>query len=305
MSIHLKNLTKKYDEQLAVNNISFDVNKGEIVGFLGPNGAGKSTTMKMICGYLLPTSGTVEVCGIEVPNHPLQVKHKVGYLPESNPLYLDMYITEFLTFVAGIFKIPKPQQRIKELIDMTGLGLEQRKKIGALSKGYKQRVGIAQALMQDPEVLILDEPTSGLDPNQLTEIRSLIKSLGREKTVLLSTHIMQEVESICDRIIIINKGNIVADSPTQLLLDQKGDQIVVNVRFKNTIDQEKLAALSGIENMVKGKAANSWLISGKDEIVLKEKLLHFAVQNENLILHLSNEHISLENVFQELTHNKS
>ena len=272
--------------------------------FLGPNGAGKSTTMKMICGYLLPTAGTVEVCGIDVPNEPIRVKNKVGYLPESNPLYLDMYITEFLQFIATIFRIKNPQRRIKELINITGLEVEQKKKIGALSKGYKQRVGIAQALMQDPEVLILDEPTSGLDPNQLTEIRGLIRSLGKEKTVLLSTHIMQEVESICDRIIIINKGNVVANSSTKLLLDHKGDQVVIKVQFKDFVDKERLELISGVSELNMGSDPHTWLISGKDELLIKQELMKFASQNQNVLLHLSNEHISLENVFQELTHSK-
>jgi ABC-2 type transport system ATP-binding protein len=214
MSIKVQNLTKTYGKQNAVNDISFEVQKGEIVGFLGPNGAGKSTTMKIATGYIQATSGSIEVCGFDVQGSPMKVRQNIGYLPEHNPLYLDMYVKEFLEFVGGVYGISgkKLKDRISEVIDLVGLGLEQKKKIGQLSKGYRQRVGLAQALIHDPQVLILDEPTTGLDPNQLTEIRAVIKNIGKEKTVIFSTHIMQEVEAICDRVIIINHGNIVADS---------------------------------------------------------------------------------------------
>lgn len=212
MSIKVSNLTKIYGKQRAVSNISFELKKGEVVGFLGPNGAGKSTTMKMVTGYLPPTEGQINVCGFDVVKEPMEVKKKVGYLPESNPLYYDMYVREYLGFTAGIHNLGKQgKERIEEMINLTGLGKESHKKIGALSKGYKQRVGLAQAMLHDPEVLILDEPTSGLDPNQIVEIRDLILRIGKEKTVLLSTHIMQEVEAMCGRIIIINNGTIVAD----------------------------------------------------------------------------------------------
>ena len=215
MSLSVKNITKQYKKQIAVDDISFEIKSGEIVGFLGPNGAGKSTTMKIISCFIPPTKGTVTVCGFDVSNDDLKVKKKVGYLPESNPLYYDMYVKEFLSFIASLHKINNQKERIKEMIEMVGLQNEQHKKIGTLSKGYKQRVGLAQAMIHNPEVLILDEPTSGLDPNQIIEIRELIKNFGKDKTVLLSTHIMQEVESMCDRVIIINEGKIVADDSVE------------------------------------------------------------------------------------------
>ena len=222
MSLSVKNITKQYKKQIAVDDISFEVKSGEIVGFLGPNGAGKSTTMKIISCFIPPTKGTVTVCGFDVSNDDLKVKKKVGYLPESNPLYYDMYVIEFLSFIASLHKINNKKERIKEMIEMVGLQNEQHKKIGTLSKGYKQRVGLAQAMIHDPDVLILDEPTSGLDPNQIIEIRELIKNFGKDKTVLLSTHIMQEVESMCDRVIIINEGKLVADDSVESI--KKGNK---------------------------------------------------------------------------------
>lgn len=214
MSIRIQHLTKVYGTQVAVNDISFEVKQGEIVGFLGPNGAGKSTTMKIATCYLPATSGTVEVAGYDVVLSPIEVRRNIGYLPEHNPLYLDMYVKEFLEFIGGLYGLKGEglQQSIRNVIELVGLGLEQKKKIGQLSKGYRQRVGLAQALIHNPKVLILDEPTTGLDPNQLVEIRSVIKEVGKEKTVIFSTHIMQEVEAICDRVVLINKGNIVTDS---------------------------------------------------------------------------------------------
>jgi ABC-2 type transport system ATP-binding protein len=211
MSVKVTQLKKVYEEQIAVNQISFSIEKGEIVGFLGPNGAGKSTTMKMISGFIPATEGTAEVCGFNVADQPLEVQKRLGYLPESNPLYHDMYVREYLEFLGRVHQVPNAAQRISTIIEETGLKPEEKKRIGKLSKGYKQRVGIAQAMIHNPEVLILDEPTSGLDPNQIVEIRDLIKTFGKNKTVILSTHIMQEVEAMCDRVIIINKGNIVAD----------------------------------------------------------------------------------------------
>jgi ABC-2 type transport system ATP-binding protein len=213
MSISVKGLTKIYGSQKAVNDISFDVAKGEVVGFLGPNGAGKSTSMKMITGYLPPHSGKITVCGIDVIANPVEAKRKIGYLPESNALYYDMYVKEYLSFIGKAHQINNLDKRIAEVIEMTGLAVEQKKKIGQLSKGYKQRVGLAAALIHDPEVLILDEPTSGLDPNQIIEIRQLIKTLGLQKTVLFSSHILQEVEAICSRVIIIHLGEIRLDEP--------------------------------------------------------------------------------------------
>ena len=231
MSLSLKNITKQYKKQKALDDISFDLKSGEIVGFLGPNGAGKTTTMKIITCFLPPTNGEVFVCGINVAKDPLKVKRKVGYLPENNPLYYDMYIKEFLYFIASLHKLKNKKERINEMIDLVGLKNEQHKKIGALSKGYKQRVGLAQAMIHDPEVLILDEPTSGLDPNQIIEIRDLIRNFGKDKTVLLSTHIMQEVESMCDRVIIINEGKIVADDSVESI--KKGnDQSKMEDIFK-------------------------------------------------------------------------
>ncbi len=221
MSIEVKGLLKQYGEQKAVNDISFVVNKGEIVGFLGPNGAGKSTTMKIITGYLLQDAGKATVCGIDVKSEPIAAKRKIGYLPESNPLYYDMYVKEYLSFVAGIHQIPNSTFRISNVIELVGLQVEQKKKISQLSKGYKQRVGLAAALIHEPEVLILDEPTSGLDPNQIIEIRNVIKQQGKNKTILFSSHILQEVEAICDRVIIINKGTIVADDSLQNLQQGK------------------------------------------------------------------------------------
>lgn len=212
MSIKVQSLSKHYDKQKSVDNISFSAGTGRIIGFLGPNGAGKSTTMKMLAGYLQPTSGTAELCGLDVQTQGLEVKRIMGYLPEQTPLYADMYVKEFLLFVANTYGLKNPELRVKETIKAVGLDLEQFKKISMLSKGYKQRVGLAQAIIHDPKVLILDEPTSGLDPNQLTEIRTLIRELGKNKTVILSTHIMQEVEAVCDEVIIINKGRIVANS---------------------------------------------------------------------------------------------
>jgi ABC-2 type transport system ATP-binding protein len=223
MSIQVEQLTKVYGAQKAVNNISFNINKGEIVGFLGPNGAGKSTTMKILTGYLQATNGNALVAGIDVQTNPIAVKKKIGYLPESNALYYDMYVKEYLAFIAGVHNIQHPASSISNVIELTGLQVEQHKKIGQLSKGYKQRVGLAAALIHNPEVLILDEPTSGLDPNQIVEIRNVIKEQGKDKTVIFSSHILQEVEAICDRIIVINKGQIVADDKLENL--QKGQSL--------------------------------------------------------------------------------
>jgi len=220
MSIVISNVSKVYGTQYALNHVSFEVKKGEIVGFLGPNGAGKSTMMKIITCFIPPTEGEVSVCGFDIWNDSIEVRKRIGYLSESNPLYHDMYVREFLEFIAGIHQINNPKLRMKEVIEMTRLEIEQHKKIGALSRGYRQRVGLAQALFHDPEVLILDEPTTGLDPNQLVEFRELIRQCGKKKTVLLSTHIMQEVEAMCNRVIIINKGNIVADNSTQELKEK-------------------------------------------------------------------------------------
>ena len=298
MSIEVKNLFKYYGEQAAVNNISFSVKKGEIVGFLGPNGAGKSTTMKIISGFISSDQGEVTVCGLKVDVDNLETRKLIGYLPENNPLYLDMYVKEYLEFVGGIYKIAKLKSRVNDMIDSVGLGLEQNKKIGALSKGYRQRVGLAQAIIHDPEVLILDEPTSGLDPNQLVEIRELICSIGKEKTVMLSTHIMQEVEAICDRIVIINKGSIVANDKTLNLQETKGEQTVY-VEFDQPITKSQLTSIPGVTKVEAIK--NGWLLGSDIEIDLRKEMAQFAQKKGWLILTLTIEKKTLEDVFKNLT----
>ena len=249
MSIEVKNLLKQYGEQKAVNNISFKVGKGEIVGFLGPNGAGKSTTMKIITGYLQQTGGEAFVCGINVAENPLETKKKIGYLPELNALYYDMYVKEYLGFVAEVHKVEDPKSKIEKVIELTGLKVESKKKIGQLSKGYKQRVGLAAALIHDPEVLILDEPTSGLDPNQIVEIRDVIKQQGANKTVLFSSHILQEVEAICDRVIIINKGELVADDKLSNLQKGNNESHSVVIQFKEAVDKQLLVQMKEVINV--------------------------------------------------------
>jgi ABC-2 type transport system ATP-binding protein len=298
MSIEVKNLFKYYGEQAAVNNVSFSVRNGEIVGFLGPNGAGKSTTMKIISGFIPSDQGEVTVCGLKVDVDNLETRKLIGYLPENNPLYLDMYVKEYLEFVGGIYKIAKLKSRVNDMIDSVGLGLEQNKKIGALSKGYRQRVGLAQAIIHDPQVLILDEPTSGLDPNQLVEIRELICSIGKEKTVMLSTHIMQEVEAICDRIVIINKGCIVANDKTLNLQETKGEQTVY-VEFDQPIAKSQLTAIPGVTKVEAIK--NGWLIASDIEIDLRKEVAQFAQKKGWLTLTLTIEKKSLEDVFKNLT----
>ena len=247
MSLQLKNLTRRYGEQTAVNDISFDIREGEIVGFLGPNGAGKSTTMKIATGFLPPTSGEAWVGGFNIVEKPMEVKRITGYLPEHNPLYLDLYVHEYLAFIGRLYGLrgKRLSARVKEIVDLCGLAPEQNKRIEALSKGYRQRVGLAQALIHDPKVLILDEPTSGLDPNQLMEIRRLIKTISEKKTVLFSTHIMQEVQALCDRVIIINKGNIVADNKLEQILRSHGKSETIVVQFGTSINVEQLRLISG------------------------------------------------------------
>ncbi|MFM7664151.1 MAG: gliding motility-associated ABC transporter ATP-binding subunit GldA, partial [Bacteroidota bacterium] len=288
-------------QQAAVNNISFEIGKGEIVGFLGPNGAGKSTTMKMITGYIPASSGSIHVNQLAVDVDQLETRKIIGYLPENNPLYLDMYVKEYLHFVGGIYHIKNRKERVNELIDMVGLGQEQKKKIGALSKGYKQRVGLAQAFIHDPQVLILDEPTSGLDPNQLVEIRALIKLLGQKKTILLSTHIMQEVEAICDRIIIINQGKIVADNPRELLSSSYETQTIY-VEFEGEINVQVLKKASGI--LTTKPVDKGWLLEGDGTIDLRKTVAQMAQEQGWLVLTLRSEKKSLEEVFKELTKKK-
>jgi ABC-2 type transport system ATP-binding protein len=299
MSIEVKNISKFYGEQAAVNNISFSVNKGEIVGFLGPNGAGKSTTMKIITGFIPATSGEVLVCGMPVDIDEQKTKLKIGYLPENNPLYLDMYVREYLEFVGKIYKVPNLKARVDEMIKQVGLEVEQNKKIGMLSKGYRQRVGLAQAIIHDPEVLILDEPTSGLDPNQLVEIRELIRNIGKSKTVMLSTHIMQEVEAICDRVIIIKKGNLVADSKASELQYEEDHQVVY-VEFDSVLTKNQLNKIQGV-NKVEKVNDTAWLIESKGGIDLRKSVAQYAQANNLLILTIRKEEKSLEEVFKKLT----
>lgn len=298
MSIEVKNLFKYYDEQAAVRDVSFTVNRGEIVGFLGPNGAGKSTTMKVITGYINASGGEVKVCGMPVDVDSLDTRRKIGYLPEHNPLYLDMYVKEYLEFVGQIYKVKNLKERVKEMIKAVGLEVEQNKKIGALSKGYRQRVGLAAAIIHDPEVLILDEPTSGLDPNQLVEIRELIKKIGKSKTVMLSTHIMQEVEAICDRVIIINKGQIVADDTAEALQQEQSHQTVYT-EFDGNVTKAQLSKIPHVRKVEKVNAG--WLLETTEEVDLRKVIAQWAQQNNLLTLTLKLEERSLEEVFKELT----
>lgn len=303
MSILIKEVTKIYGKQKALDNVSFSVKSGEIVGFLGPNGAGKSTLMKIITGFIPPTEGDVFVNDLNVLENQKQVKGLIGYLPEQNPLYQEMYIVEFLNFVAGLYKIPNRVQRIEEVIQLTGLEVEIEKKIGALSKGYKQRVGLAQAIIHDPQVLILDEPTSGLDPNQIIEIRNLIKELGKEKTVLLSTHIMQEVDAICDKIIIIHKGKIVADDTTSNIhLKMSNDINEIKVEFEKSADLNELKKINAVIN-IKKLDEKSFLIETSKKNDVRKDIFDFAVKNDNAVLSIQLQEKSLEKVFNELTKN--
>ncbi|MBS1927829.1 MAG: gliding motility-associated ABC transporter ATP-binding subunit GldA [Chitinophagaceae bacterium] len=300
MSIKITSLTKIYGQQKAVNNISFDVQKGEITGFLGPNGAGKSTTMKMITGYIEPDSGSMEVCGIKVQTGSIETQKKIGYLPETNPLYVDMYVREFLQFAANIHAVPKAKQRIEEVINMVGLTPESNKKISQLSKGYKQRTGLAAALVHDPEVLILDEPTSGLDPNQLMEIREMIKRLGENKTVLFSSHIMQEVEAVCDRVIIINKGKIVANNSIENLRNESLEGQTIHISFNRPVPSSLLESIRGIET-VQAQNAQTFLITCKDADSIKKELLAMSLKEGLDISSLQTGSKSLETVFKSLT----
>lgn len=300
MSIEVKSLLKVYGDQKAINSISFKVDKAEIVGFLGPNGAGKSTTMKIITGYLQQTSGDALVSGISVTQNPLATKKKIGYLPESNALYYDMYVREYLSFIAEVHQVENSKAKVQNVIQLTGLTVESKKKIGQLSKGYKQRVGLAAALIHDPEVLILDEPTSGLDPNQIIEIREVIKEQGRNKTVLFSSHILQEVEAICDRVIIINKGEIVADDKISNLQKNKKDQHLVIVQFKEAVDKSILEGIKGVEKIEQLQTTGYRLQTSNPEFVRKQ-ILELSLQHNLNIVSLQSEDLSLEEVFRSLT----
>lgn len=300
MSVKVANLTKLYGQQKALDNVSFELKSGEILGFLGPNGAGKSTMMKILTCYIPQTAGKAEVCGFDVAENPIEVRKNIGYLPEHNPLYLDMYVREYLEFVAGLFKLKNIKERVGEMIEITGLSPEKHKLIGALSKGYRQRVGIAQALIHNPPVLILDEPTSGLDPNQLVEIRQLIKNIGKEKTVMFSSHIMQEVEAISDRVIIINKGKIVADKKASELQSSSKAQQIITVEFDKPVDEKLLRKIAGVEKVV-AENNNLFKLYSSSQSDLRAAVSQFAQQQQVLILTLQKEEQKLENIFRELT----
>jgi gliding motility-associated transport system ATP-binding protein len=306
MSIEVKNLLKVYGEQKAVNNISFTINRGEIVGFLGPNGAGKSTTMRIITGYLQQDSGDAFVSGINVMEDSLAAKKKVGYLPEANALYYDMYVREYLDFIAEVHKVENRKAKIENVIQMTGLAVESKKKLGQLSKGYKQRVGLAAALIHDPEVLILDEPTSGLDPNQIIEIRDVIRQQGKNKTVLFSSHILQEVEAICDRVIIINKGEIVADDKLSNLQKGSRDKHVVVVRFKEKVDR-LLLEINDVSVVEEPQISNPeipgqlYKLHTRNPEAVRKQILELSLQHNLNIVSLQSESHSLEDIFRSLT----
>jgi len=301
MSIEVKDISKSYGEQKALDAVSFSINRGEIVGFLGPNGAGKSTLMKILTTYINADTGEALVNGNDVNAQQKAVQKSVGYLPEHNPLYLDLYVREYLAFNADVYKVKK--DRIEEVIQLTGLSPEAHKKIGALSKGYRQRVGLASALLHDPEVLILDEPTTGLDPNQLVEIRDLIKNIGKDKTVFLSTHIMQEVEAICDRVIIINHGKIVTDKKLKnLVKDTKQDQ-VIEVEFDKAVAEVLLQTLSDIA-AIKNTRGNVWELTFASEKDMRPALFDFAHDNGLKTLQLTHKSKNLETVFREMTKKK-
>lgn len=300
MSIKVENVTKLYGEQKALDEVSFEVNKGEILGFLGPNGAGKSTMMKIISCFIPPTSGTVTVGGFDVIADSMAVRRMIGYLPESNPLYYDMFVKEYLGFVCGLYGIGKDKtQKIAEMIEVTGLGREQHKQIGQLSKGYKQRVGIAQALIHDPQILILDEPTSGLDPNQLVDIRELIRRLGKDKTVMFSSHIMQEVEAVSDRIVIIDKGRITTDKKVKDLKERTLLQSVL-VEFEQKVDLKSLKGIEGIQQ-VEAVDETTYRLIGKAQGDLRRSASEWARENDRLVLALKVEDENLEQVFRKHT----
>lgn len=300
MSINVEKVSKRYGRQQVLDDVSFELKKGTVVGFLGPNGAGKSTMMKIISCFITPTSGTVEVCGHSTEDDSMKVRSLVGYLPETNPLYPDMYIKEYLDLVCRIYGLKNVSKRVSEMIGITGLEVEQHKKIGQLSKGYRQRVGIAQALIHDPEVLILDEPISGLDPNQLIGIRDLIKDLGKEKTVLFSSHIMQEVEAVSDRIIIIDKGKLITDTKTADLRENAASAQVVLVEFENAVELSVLRSIPSIED-VKEVTPNNYRLTSDSETDIRRTVSAWAQEEGLLILAMTREGLRLEQVFQKLT----
>ncbi len=300
MSISVKNITKIYGKQRALDGVSFEVNEGEIVGLLGPNGAGKSTLMKILSCYIPANDGEAFVQGFNCAEETIEVRRNIGYLPETNPLYGDMYVVEYLKFTGGVYKLKNLDKRIDEIIELTGLSKEKHKKIEALSKGYKQRVGLAQAFIHNPKVLILDEPTSGLDPNQLIEIRNLIKEMGKEKTVLFSSHIMQEVEAICDRVIIINNGKLIADSPTDELQKLWKDKEIIEVEFKEDVEIEKIKGIEGVSDVVTGEG-RTFKITASTDFDIRERIYEFSGKNKLTLLELKAMEIKLEDIFQKLT----
>jgi len=299
MSIEISHLTKLYGEQKALDNVTLSIHKGEITGLLGPNGAGKSTLMKIVTCFIPQTSGEVWVEGLNVNENALEIRKMLGYLPENNPLYPEMYIREYMIFIAGIYKIKNPKSRIDEVIEMTGLGPEIHKTIGKLSKGYRQRVGLAQALLNDPPVLILDEPTSGLDPNQIAEIREVIKTAGKNKTVVMSTHIMQEVEAVCDRVIIINKGRIVADDKTGNLSRYTGGGRIISVEFDKKPDLRALKAIPGVLKVQ--EEGSGYQLFSQGDIDIRAAVFKYAVDHRLTVLSLSENQRSLEDIFREIT----
>ena len=300
MSISVRHITKQFGAQKALDDVSFEIGGSEVVGFLGPNGAGKSTMMRILTCFLPPTSGDASVCGFDIREASMDVRRNVGYLPEHNPLYTDLYVREYLEFTAGMYGLKNKAAKVKEMIGSVGLEREQHKKIGALSKGYRQRVGLAQAMIHDPKVLILDEPTSGLDPNQLEEIRGLIKHIGEERTVMLSTHIMQEVEAICSRVIIIDKGKIVADDNAKHLRGMGDRRQALLVEFDGRTSEQELMALPGVLEATPG-AGNTWTITFPDDQDIRPAVFQFAVDNGLKVLTLQRAERDLEVVFKELT----
>jgi ABC-2 type transport system ATP-binding protein len=300
MSVVVQGLTKIYGEQKAVDNISFKAKKGEILGFLGPNGAGKTTTMKILTSFIPPSQGKATVCDFDVQEQEMEARKRIGYLPEHNPLYKDMYVKEYLKFIAGLHKVSNVKQRVMEMIEMTGLEREQKKMIGALSKGYRQRVGLAQAMIHDPEVLILDEPTTGLDPNQLAEIRALIKKTGQDKTVIFSTHIMQEVQALCDRVLIINQGRLVANDTIDELQSRIKGETLITVEFQEPTNEQKLKSIKGVKKVLKA-GSNRWKLTTDLDYDHRPDVFNFAVKEKLTLLEMHKEDMSVEDIFRSLT----
>ncbi|MFY8005760.1 MAG: ATP-binding cassette domain-containing protein [Sediminibacterium sp.] len=300
MSIIVEGIQKKYGSQLAVGGVSFELQRGEIVGFLGPNGAGKSTTLKMITGYVKPDAGTIQVEGLSVQSQSLTVRKKIGYLPEANPLYYDMYVREYLHFIAGVHEIKNPEPAINDVINLTGLSREAHKKCGQLSKGYKQRVGLAAALVHNPPVLILDEPTSGLDPNQIVEIREVIRKQGADKTILFSSHILQEVEAVCDRVIILHQGKVVADNRIRQLQQDESSGQVLEVQLREEPAEQEWREVPGVQQFI-AMGGGRYRITTRDAEQLSRALMQWAVQKGYTLLSLQREESSLEDVFRQLT----